>query len=81
MSDSNSTDHQHDDEMTQGENPGAQGDIGAGQGNPGDDPVVSDPEPAIVGVEQPRRDETLGDDDGGTSTDQFGDDQRNAQQI
>lgn len=57
---SNDHDQQHD--VTQGENPGAQGDFGAGQGNPGDDPVVSDPEPIIEGDEQPRREEELGDD-------------------
>ncbi len=54
---SNDHDPQHD--VTQGENPGAQGDIGAGQGNPGDETSPaerSDEEtPAIVGVEQPRR--------------------------
>lgn len=57
---SNDHDPQHD--VTQGENPGAQGDIGAGQGNPGDETSAEqqtgeETPPPIVGVEQPRRDE------------------------
>lgn len=81
MSDTSGFDHQQDDDLTQGENPGAQGDIGAGQGTPGDDPVVTDPEPTIEGDEQPRREEQFGE-DVGASTEQFGDDQhQDAQQI
>lgn len=49
-------DHQGDDELTQQNAPGAQGDVGAGQGTAGlEDPVVGDP--PLVGTEQPRRDE------------------------
>ncbi len=54
-------DREHD-HLTQGENPGAQGDFGAGQGTPGDDPVITGTEPIIEGDEQPRREEELGDD-------------------
>lgn len=54
-------DHEPQHDVTQGENPGAQGDFGAGQGNPGEetspDEQTGEETPAIVGVEQPRRDE------------------------
>lgn len=57
--------------VTQGENPGAQGDFGAGQGTPGNDPVVTDPEPIIEGDEQPRREEQFDDNDDDARGSQF----------
>lgn len=42
---------------TQAENPGVQGDFGAGQGGPGrEDPIVGDGD-RVEGDEQPRREE------------------------
>jgi len=61
----NGSDESHDHDLTQGENPGAQGDIGAGQASPGDDPVVSESAPTIEGDEQPRREERHDDGQGG----------------
>ncbi|UYN84036.1 MAG: hypothetical protein KIT89_02055 [Microcella sp.] len=58
----------HDGDVTQGENPGAQGDFGAGQGDSGEngtpqyDPTV-DEDALVEGDEQPRR--VTGDDDQG----------------
>ena len=37
-------DHGQNDEPTQGENPGAQGDFGAGQGDPGEAESIADAE-------------------------------------
>jgi len=57
----------HDGDVTQGENPGAQGDFGAGQGDSGEngtpqyDPTV-DEDALVEGDEQPRR--VTSDDDG-----------------
>ena len=49
-------------DVTQGENPGAQGDFGAGQGEPGTtDPIVGDGD-VVEGDEQPRREEEFGGD-------------------
>ena len=57
MSDHNGT---HNDDLTQGENPGVQGDIGAGQAEPGpSDPVVVG-DGVIEGDEQPRREQDPG---------------------
>lgn len=50
------TDHERDHDVTQGENPGAQGDFGAGQGD-SDDAQPDEETPVIVGDGQPRRDE------------------------
>lgn len=45
MMNDTTTDAGGSDEPTQGDDPGAQGDFGAGQGDPGvSDPVVSEPE-------------------------------------
>jgi hypothetical protein len=72
---SNDHDQQHD--VTQGENPGAQGDFGAGQGNPADENIPGEDSPTIVGVEQPRRDE-LDDDDADAD---FGGDLNSGNQV
>ncbi len=54
MSEHTSTNPNHDD-VTQGENPGAQGDFGAGQGEAGqNDPIVGVGD-VVEGDEQPRR--------------------------
>ncbi|MBX9471052.1 hypothetical protein [Microcella sp.] len=59
MSMNDHTSGTHDDDLTQGENPGAQGDIGAGQAEPGpSDPVVVG-DGVVEGDEQPRREEHL----------------------
>ena len=66
---SNDNDHDREHDVTQGENPGAQGDVGAGQGNPGDESSVGETPPTIVGDGQPRRDEVDGDDVDGDELD------------
>ena len=61
MSMNDHTNGTHDDDVTQGENPGAQGDIGAGQAEPGpSDPVVVG-DGVVEGDEQPRRADDTGD--------------------
>lgn len=85
MTDENGNDHsgaEGTQDVTQGENPGAQGDFGAGQGDPGlSDPVVGDGE-APQQDEQPRREEDGGAGDEGDgddhSLDEFGSSDRNA---
>lgn len=76
---SNDHDPQHD--VTQGENPGAQGDFGAGQGNPDEETSLGEltgdeSSPTIVGDGQPRRDEL--DDDADAD---FGSDLNSGNQI
>ena len=62
MSTSDQNGNYGDDDLTQGEAPGAQGDVGAGQAEPGpSDPVVVG-DGVIEGDEQPRREENLDDD-------------------
>jgi hypothetical protein len=57
MSTNDHTKGTHDDDLTQGENPGTQGDIGAGQGDPApSDPVVVG-DGVVEGDEQPRREQ------------------------
>ncbi len=52
-----------DDDLTQGENPGAQGDIGAGQGEPGPSDPVLVGDGVVEGDEQPRREQDPSADD------------------
>ena len=59
MTESNERNH---DDVTQGENPGAQGDIGAGQGNSGDDPVSEDTGADDTGADDPGADDPVADD-------------------
>lgn len=70
MTTNDHTSGSHDDDLTQGENPGAQGDVGAGQGEPGpSDPVVVG-DGVVEGDEQPRRgDESSGAEFGGDLND------------
>lgn len=57
------THNPHHDDVTQGENPGAQGDFGAGQSDPApSDPVVVG-DGVVEGDEQPRREHDASVDD------------------
>ncbi len=75
---SNHNEHDHDSDVTQGENPGAQGDFGAGQGDPGDESTGDVSQPLIEGDDQPRRDEVIGE---GVDSDFGGTEQRGTEQI
>ena len=64
-----SNEHERDHNVTQVENPGAQGDLGAGQGDAGDqgdggdggdESTIVETPPLIEGDEQPRSDEQPG---------------------
>lgn len=63
MNDDTTSNPHHDNDDTQGENPGAQGDIGAGQGDPGPSDPVLVGEGVVEGDEQPRREQDPGADD------------------
>ncbi len=77
MNDQNTGNTDHDDDVTQGENPGAQGDFGAGQGDPGtSDPIVGEGV-AVEGDEQPRRADEHTDE----QTDEFGGDLNAGNQL